>query len=140
MLEHWSHDSVFDQARHGFLLLYFNCCLQGQLCGLCLWFWPKRKMRMILWIKITLQKWRYKSDAAKLTLQKWRCKKERALATLLADGITSTNNPLIVLCHSISRWHHDHALLQNTAFLSQCGPGFSLLCWKNCVSLWEFFY
>ena len=31
------------------------CCLQGQLCGLCLWFWPKRKMRMILRIKMTLK-------------------------------------------------------------------------------------
>ena len=36
------------------------CCLQGQLCGLCLWIWPKRKMRMILRIKTTLQKWRCK--------------------------------------------------------------------------------
>ena len=58
-------------------------CLQGQLCGLCLWFWLKRKMRMILWIKITLQKWR----------RMW------ALAMLLADGITSTNNPLIHYCN-----------------------------------------
>ena len=52
------------------------CCLQGQLCGLCLWFWPKQKMRMILWIKITLQKWR-----CKMTSQ--------ALTTLFADGIIS---------------------------------------------------
>ena len=37
--------------------------------------------------KITLQKLRCKNDAAKMTY-------ERALATLLADGITSTNNPL----------------------------------------------
>ena len=34
---------------------------------------------------------------AKMTLQKWCCKKEPALATLLAVGITSTNNPLILL-------------------------------------------
>ena len=40
-----------------------------------------RKIRMILRIK--------------MMLQKWRCRNERALATLLADGITSTNNPLI---------------------------------------------
>ena len=32
------------------------CCLQGQLCGLCLWFLPKQKMRMVLRIKMTLQK------------------------------------------------------------------------------------
>ena len=32
---------------------------------------------------------------AKMTLQKRRCKKERAPVMLLADGITSTNNPLI---------------------------------------------
>ena len=37
------------------------------------------------------------SYIAKMTLQKWRCKKERALATLLADGITSTNNPLFFM-------------------------------------------
>ena len=35
------------------------------------------------------------NDVAKMTLQKWRCTKERTPATLLADGITSTNNPLI---------------------------------------------
>ena len=46
-----------------------NCCLQGQLCGLCLWFWPKRKMRIILWIKITLQNLCCRNDAAKMTLQ-----------------------------------------------------------------------
>ena len=40
------------------------CCLQGQLCGLCLWFWQKRKMRVILRIKMTLQKWRCKNDIA----------------------------------------------------------------------------
>ena len=37
---------------------------------------------------------------AKMTLQKWHCKKKRALATLLADDITSTNNPLIFNCKS----------------------------------------
>ena len=40
-------------------------------------------------IKITL-----KNDVAK----KKHCKKERVLATLLADIITSTNNPLINFC------------------------------------------
>ena len=43
------------------------CCLQGQLCGLCLWFWLKRKMRMILRIKMMLQRWRCKNDVAKMT-------------------------------------------------------------------------
>ena len=49
----------------------------------------ERKMRMILRIKITLQI--------------LRCKKERALATLLADGITSTNDPLNIHISSGSR-------------------------------------
>ena len=40
------------------IFVTINCYLQGQLCGLCLSFWPKRKMRMILRIKMTLQKWR----------------------------------------------------------------------------------
>ena len=52
------------------VVIKLNCCLQGQLYGLCLWFWPKRKMRMILRIKITLQKWCCKNDASKMTLQK----------------------------------------------------------------------
>ena len=38
----------------------------------------------------------WKNDVAKMTLQKWRCNKGRALSMLLADGITSTNNYLIV--------------------------------------------
>ena len=45
--------------------IFINCCLQG-LCGLCLWFWPKRKMRMILRIKMMLQKWRRKNGVAKM--------------------------------------------------------------------------
>ena len=52
--------------------LISNCCLQGQLCGLFLWFWPKRKKGMILRIKMTLQEWCCKNDAAKMTLQNWR--------------------------------------------------------------------
>ena len=47
----------------------YDCSLQGQLCGLWLWIWPKQKMRMILQIKMTLQKWRCKNDAAKMTSQ-----------------------------------------------------------------------
>ena len=58
-----------------------HCCLQGQLCGLCLWFWPKRKMRMILRIKITLQ-----NDAAKMTLQKWcKCHHDVADSVVLCN-------------------------------------------------------
>ena len=44
-----------------------SCCMQRQLFGLCLWLWPKRKMRMILWIKMTLQKLCCKNDVAKMT-------------------------------------------------------------------------
>ena len=43
------------------------------------WFWPKRKMRIILRIKITLQKWNCKNDVAKMTLQN-----DVAFATLLS--------------------------------------------------------
>ena len=33
--------SVSDVTKKQLLLCY--CCLQGQLCSLCLWFWPKQK-------------------------------------------------------------------------------------------------
>ena len=42
------------------------------------------------WEWFCKSKWRCKNDIAEMT-------SERALATLLADGITSTNNPLFVI-------------------------------------------
>ena len=84
-IEHWIHNKKTYIKRHLVLYDTSGCCVQGQLCGLCLWFWLKRKMRMILWIKITLQKWCWK-----MTLQKWRCKMtSQALTMLFADGIIS---------------------------------------------------
>ena len=86
-----SHYVKLSQELHLFLpplksSLHY-CCLQGQLCGLCLWFWPKQKMRMILRIKITLQTWRSKNDAAKMASQ---CCMETA--------VVLCTNPLISLC------------------------------------------
>ena len=84
-------------------------CLQGQLCGLCLWFWLKWKMRMILQIKMMLQKWRCKNDIAK-----WRISPNNALASR-ADGIISPNKPLIIHVPFIKSivmfflWHHQAA-------------------------------
>ena len=45
-------------------------------------------------------KLRCKNDVAKMTLQKWRSKNDvgKRSEPLLADGITSTNNPLIYDC------------------------------------------
>ena len=66
----------------------FHCCLQGQLCGLCLWVWPSGKMRMILRIKMTLQKWHCKNEAAKMTLQKCRnCHHDVADSVVLCASI-----------------------------------------------------
>ena len=57
------------------------CCLQGQLCGLCLWF---------------LTEWENENDSAnqndvaKMTLQN-----DKAALATQADGIISPNKPLI---------------------------------------------
>ena len=45
--------NLSSDCRYGRSGVTRHCSLQGQLC---LWFWPKRKLRMILRIKITLQK------------------------------------------------------------------------------------
>ena len=76
----------------------FYCCLQGQPCGLCLWFWPKRKMRMILWIKMTLQKWCCKNDVAKMTSQ---CRMETAVVLCTNPLISCVQHVIICMCYNI---------------------------------------
>ena len=73
--------------------LTVECCLQGQLCGLCVWFWPSGKMRMILRIIMMLQKWH-----CKMTLQKWRRMHGDSCCTLYKSFINDVgrNSVLII--------------------------------------------
>ena len=67
------------------------CCLQGQLCGLCLWFMP-----VVLIETENENDSANQNDVAKIMLQKRRCKNGIAKMTYHHDVADS-----VVLCASV---------------------------------------